>query len=116
MKRIDLLDITYTQLEALLHFLLFERDKDCTVEWKTIIENYVGASVIFLCYFVPMLWQNKIFDESGAILKGWLTFHVFILVMLFLGATLRVSIKLQENAKNKKQFEAIRQAFKEEVS
>jgi len=69
------------------------------MEWKVIAENYIGALVGFIIYFVPMLLAHCVFDQTGRIRLGFLFLHCAIFVLLFLGATFRASSKLEEIAR-----------------
>lgn len=69
------------------------------MEWKVIAENYIGVLVGFVIYFVPMLLAHCVFDQSGRIRLGFLLLHCAILALLFLGATVRASLKLEEIAR-----------------
>lgn len=69
------------------------------MEWKVIAENCIGALVVFLIYFIPMLLAHCVFDQTGRIRWGFLLLHCVILVLLFLGATFRASLELEEIAR-----------------
>ena len=64
------------------------------MEWKIILENYLGALVIFLMWFIPTLWSGWVLDKDGKLKKGLLLINCLVFVMLFIGATIRVSIEL----------------------
>jgi len=69
------------------------------MEWKVIAENYIGALVGFIIYFIPMLLAHCVFDQTGKIRLGFLLLHLTILLLLFSGATFRASLKLEEIAR-----------------
>lgn len=64
------------------------------MEWKIILENYLGALVIFVIWFVPTWLSGWVFDGNGKLKKGLLVINCFIFVMLFVGATIHVSVEL----------------------
>lgn len=70
------------------------------VEWKIIITNYLGAFVIFLMWFVTALLSGWIFDKNGDYNKLILLTNIFIILALFIGATVRSSIEIIQSKKS----------------
>ena len=69
------------------------------MEWKVIAENYIGAFLLILGYFIGMLSTHMVFDQSGKIRYGFLVLHCLVLVLAFVGATIRASLQLEQIAR-----------------
>jgi len=68
--------------------------------WKIVITNFLGAFVIFLIWFITALLSGWIFDKNGNYNKLVLTANVLILLLLFVGATVRSSIEISQSKKH----------------
>lgn len=77
------------------------------MEWKLIAENYIGALVVFVLYLLTVLWRHWVFGPTGGIRVGFFFLHCGVLGLLFLGATLRVSWKLEQRRISPEEKEAL---------
>ncbi len=71
------------------------------MEWKIIITNFVGAFIAFLMWFVTAHLSGWIFNKDGNYNKVILVVNLSILSALFIGATIRSSIEISQNAEHK---------------
>ena len=71
------------------------------MEEKVVITNFLGAFVIFLTWFVTAYLSGWVFNKEGGYNKAILIVNVFILLALFIGATINCSIALSQSNEQK---------------
>lgn len=69
-------------------------EDDIIMENKIVFTNYLGAFATFLIYFATVYFAGAVFEKNGGLNKWALVLHCLVLLVLFVGTSLKISIDL----------------------